>query len=76
MKKRVGSGSISQRYGSGDPDPHKNVTDPQHCLLANIKKNISLPHREKQDYKRKEVGGGGRVPMAAKEAIFYLHYLF
>jgi len=29
----VGSGSISQRYGSGD------VTDPQRrCLLANIKK--------------------------------------
>ncbi len=31
MKKEVGS--ISQRYGSGDPDPdpHQNVTDPQHC---------------------------------------------
>jgi hypothetical protein len=29
MKKGVGS--ISQRYGSGDPDPHQNVTDPQHC---------------------------------------------
>jgi hypothetical protein len=28
----VGSGSICQRYGSGDPDPHQNVTDPQHCL--------------------------------------------
>jgi hypothetical protein len=29
-KKEVGSGSgsISQRYGSGDPDPHQNVTDP------------------------------------------------
>jgi hypothetical protein len=23
-------GSISQRYGSGDPDPLQNVTDPQH----------------------------------------------
>jgi hypothetical protein len=40
MKKRVGSavrsgsGPVSQRYGSGDPDPdpHQNVTDPQHCL--------------------------------------------
>jgi hypothetical protein len=30
MKKGVGSGSISQRYGSGDPDPHQNITDPQH----------------------------------------------
>jgi hypothetical protein len=32
MKKGAGSGSISQRYGSGDldPDPHQNVTDLQH----------------------------------------------
>jgi hypothetical protein len=29
---KSGSGSISQRYGSEDPDPHQNVTDPQHCL--------------------------------------------
>jgi hypothetical protein len=29
-----GSGSISQRYGSGDPDPdHQNVTDPQHWFV-------------------------------------------
>jgi hypothetical protein len=42
MKKGVGSGvkfvsgsgagSIRQRYGSADPDPHQNVTDPQHCV--------------------------------------------
>ncbi len=37
MKKGVGgseSGSISQRYGSGDPDPdpHQNVTDPNTAL--------------------------------------------
>jgi hypothetical protein len=24
----VGSGSVSQRYGSGDLDPHQNVKDP------------------------------------------------
>jgi hypothetical protein len=29
---RKGVGSVSERYGSGDPDPHQNVTDPQHCL--------------------------------------------
>ncbi len=36
LKKGVGSGfgSISQRYGSADPDPNQNVTDPQHCLKA------------------------------------------
>jgi hypothetical protein len=35
MKKEVGSGSISQRYGSGgpEPDPHQNFTDPQHLSV-------------------------------------------
>jgi hypothetical protein len=28
-----GSESISQRHGSADPDPNKNVMDPQHCFL-------------------------------------------
>jgi hypothetical protein len=37
----VGSGSISQRYGSGDPDPHQNVMDPQHWCCGSA--NISLP---------------------------------
>jgi hypothetical protein len=27
-----GSGSISQRHGSADPDPPQNVRDPQHCF--------------------------------------------
>jgi hypothetical protein len=31
MMKTAGSGSISQRHVSADPDPHKNVMDPQHC---------------------------------------------
>ncbi len=36
LKKGVGSAStsIKQRSGSGDPDPHQNVTDPQHCTVA------------------------------------------
>jgi hypothetical protein len=28
----VRSGYISQRYESGNPDPHHNVTDPQHWM--------------------------------------------
>jgi hypothetical protein len=38
LKKGVGSGvgsgsrAMSQRYGSADPDPHQNVTDPQRCV--------------------------------------------
>jgi hypothetical protein len=46
-----GVGSISQRFGSGDPDPHQNVTDPQHCLQTtlslynneNVLSDLSLP---------------------------------
>ncbi len=29
---RSGSGSISQRHESPDPDPYQNVLDPQHAL--------------------------------------------
>jgi hypothetical protein len=27
-----GSGSISQRHGSADPDTHQNVMDSEHCF--------------------------------------------
>jgi hypothetical protein len=39
-----GSGSISQRDGSPDPDPHQNVMDPQHC-----RKPISDPDPQRFD---------------------------
>ncbi len=29
-----GSGSIGQRNGSADPDPHQNVMDPQHWFAG------------------------------------------
>jgi hypothetical protein len=32
MTKIAGSESISQRYGSADPDSYLNVTDPQQCF--------------------------------------------
>ncbi len=45
MKKGVGSGvrsgSSSLRYGSSDPDPHQNVTDPGHCHTGLAIKNPS-----------------------------------
>jgi hypothetical protein len=43
----VGSGSNSQRDGSGDPDPHQNVTDPQHSVknyvITNFRTFSSTP---------------------------------
>jgi hypothetical protein len=32
MTKIAGSGSISQKHGSEDPDPPQNVMDPEHCI--------------------------------------------
>jgi len=32
MVKRAGTGSVGQKYGSEDPDPYQNVTDPEHCF--------------------------------------------
>jgi hypothetical protein len=42
MTKLAGSGSISQRHGSEDPDPdpHQNVMDPEHCQ---IEAEMSIP---------------------------------
>jgi hypothetical protein len=34
MKQGVGSGYISNRYGSANPVPHQIVTDPKHSLLG------------------------------------------
>jgi hypothetical protein len=31
---------VRLRYGSGDPDPHQNVTDPQHCLEFLLKQSL------------------------------------
>jgi hypothetical protein len=33
---RIHYGSISQRHGSADPDPHQNVMDPEHWLYSSI----------------------------------------
>jgi hypothetical protein len=34
----AGSGSITQRHGSADPDPHQNVMDPQQCPQYFVKR--------------------------------------
>jgi hypothetical protein len=39
---KKGVGSISQSYGSPDPDPHQNVTDPQHCLKVKWLINVCV----------------------------------
>ncbi len=36
VTKIAGSGSISQRHGSADPDPHQHVKDPQHWSWCSI----------------------------------------
>ncbi len=44
MMKIEGSLSISQRYGSADPDPHQNVMDPQHCLVPKAQLERCAPY--------------------------------
>jgi hypothetical protein len=39
MKKGVGSGFISKRYGSGEPDPHQNVKYPKNSLKVVTNEN-------------------------------------
>jgi hypothetical protein len=34
LTKRAGSKSVSQRYGSSDPDQYQNVTDPEHGIIG------------------------------------------
>jgi hypothetical protein len=55
LTKRAGSGdgSVGQRYGSEDPDPHQNVTDPEQWLV---------PLRIK--WRRKATEGIGRNSVA------------
>jgi hypothetical protein len=39
-----GSGSISQRHGSADPDPHQNVMDPEHWSFLALENKIRVVH--------------------------------
>jgi hypothetical protein len=42
MTKIAGSGSISQRHGSADPDAHQNVMDPEHCFIRSGSEDSNL----------------------------------
>ncbi len=69
MKKGVGS--ISQRYGSGDPDPQQNVTDPQHwkknlffvgiLKATDEKSRIRIRIRIVEDYLRQNTTAQGVI---------------
>jgi hypothetical protein len=43
---KAGSGSVGQKYGSSDPDPdpYKNVTDPQHCYAFLLSFTLRTTH--------------------------------
>ncbi len=42
LLKIAGSGSISQRHGSADPDPHQHVMDPQHWFWLTNKHSRTI----------------------------------
>ncbi len=41
LTKKAGTGSISQRHGSADPDPIQNVMDPEHFYEGTMQKGIT-----------------------------------
>ena len=50
MMKTAGSGSVSQRYGSADPDPYKDVRDPDRntafSLILSLSSTCSIRHAD------------------------------
>ncbi len=73
MKKGIGSGSIRQRYGSGDPDPdpHQNVTDPQHWLKPGPEEGAdqAVAHQGEQDEDYVTYSEQGQLPVELKELL-------
>ena len=70
MMKIEDSGSISQRHGSADPDPHQNAMDPEHWFLRPCSQALPLSHAGHcvsvdnpwtTRWKQTESLGGGRV---------------
>ncbi len=65
----VGSGSVSQRYGSADPD--QNVTDPQHWFVETVvrlRPGIGLAHHEELVH---NIGGGTYPELANRNRLLY-----
>jgi hypothetical protein len=66
VMKIAGSGSISQRHGSADPDPHQNVMDPQHWCLEHPAAVVGLPcccgERIQPAVGLAWLAGGGQLP--------------
>jgi hypothetical protein len=50
----AGSGSVSQGYGSTDPDPYQNVMDPQHWT-----KGLTISHLLQVDVDKLSKRHGG-----------------
>jgi hypothetical protein len=63
-----GSGSISQRYGSPDSDPHQNVMDPEHCAGRNEEDGDGEPRRKKIKLEPLEESAAAAAAGSAVEA--------
>jgi hypothetical protein len=61
-----GSGSISQRHGSADPDPHQNVMNPQHIFENRASADEPSPSKDTELVIEKE---NSWVNMLGKEKI-------
>jgi hypothetical protein len=73
-----GSGSVSQRYGSADPDTYQNVTDPQHCrelynsawqVWSHTKNTVKPYLSKKGGHKEKKSSVCGRKTVCAGRPV-------
>ncbi len=74
LKKGAGSGSISQGYGSGDPDPHQNVTDPQQVVRRApdpVPLNCRIQNRKAYLDRRCDGGEEGRLKLRQLQVVEY-----
>ncbi len=70
----TGSGSVSERYGSADPDPHQNVTDLQHCYEHPNQSRWTIDediHKSKENNKNEE-SSMLRTVSESKRSRFFL----
>jgi hypothetical protein len=72
-----GSGSISQRHGSADPDPPQNVMDPQHWfhpldLRVGFAEDRAAPaiQRDHQAQGAHQGGGDGTLQARGRRLLY------
>ncbi len=79
LKKGVGSesGPFSQRYTCADPDPHQNVSDPQHRLYElRYVRRFSKQMREQIPLLRESIKAASMTDLKASPMWHYSYFIY